>query len=85
MVVINTHNKTFYIFLNHLFMKKNKKTLLTIEDIRRATAQVIGKINAPVLSEEDRKLFGQVKRVVGSISIEDGPRLRKLYRNATIR
>ena len=66
-------------------MKKNKRTLLTIEDIRRATAQVIGKINAPVLSEEDRKLFGQVKRVVGSISIEDGPRLRKLYRNATIR
>lgn len=75
-----------YHSLNHFyFMKKNKRMLLTIDDIRRATAQVIGKINKPDLSEEDRKLFGQIKCVVGSISIEDGPRLQKLYRNAKIR
>lgn len=64
-------------------MKTSKRMFVTIDDLRRANAQVTGEIRKPVLSDEDRALFGRVKLVVGSI--EDSPRLRKLYRNATVR
>ncbi|MBQ3059671.1 MAG: hypothetical protein IJD16_05075 [Desulfovibrio sp.] len=61
-------------------MKKKIQFSLTVEDIRRANDQVMGKIPSRHLSDDDRALLARIKQLCGPL--QDGPRLRALYREA---
>ena len=63
---------------SHRAMKKKIQCHLTVDDIQLANDQLMGKMPSRRLNDEDRVLLARIKRVCGPI--QDGPHLRKLYR-----
>ena len=63
-------------------MNKSGQNLISLDDIIYANSQITGKVNKTVLSDQDKRLLNRIKQVVGAI--EDGPMLRKIYKNAAV-
>ena len=61
----------------------SQATFLTVEDIRRANARLMGELPDVTLSKEDEAVLERVQKICSPI--KDGPHLRQLFREAIAR